>query len=171
MTSEPRLKVRDIAWLGILAALMIGGQVALAAIPNFEIVSLITIVGTLVFGWKMLFSVYVFVIAEGLIWGFGTWFWGYTYMWALLVAITMVFRRERGRVVWAAISGAYGLLFGFFYEVPYIFISGFRTAFAWFISGIPYDLMHGFWNFLIALAVLPSLREVMEKLRSGRIRE
>lgn len=171
-SSKPgKLSVREITWLGVLAALMIGGQVALSSIPNFEIVSLVTIVGTLVFGWKMLFAVYVFVIAEGLIWGFGTWFWGYTYMWALLVLVTMLFRREDDRIVWAVISGVYGLLFGFFYEIPYIFISGFKTAFAWFLSGIPYDLMHGFWNFILALTLLPTLRKVLEKLRKGSIRE
>lgn len=160
--------VREITMLALLAAIMIAGQVALASLPNFEIVSLTVIAGTLVFGWKILASVYVFVIAEGLIWGFGTWFWGYLYMWAILVAVTMFFRKEEGRLIWAAISGGYGLLFGFMYEIPYIFITNFKTAFAWFLSGIPWDILHGIGNFILALVLLQPLVKILTRLRDGK---
>lgn len=150
--------------------MMIGGQYVMSQLPNIEPVSLIVIAGTLVFGWRMLASVYVFVIAEGFIWGFGWWFWGYLYMWAILVAITMLFRKEEGRLTWAIISGFYGLLFGFLYEIPYIFIQNFRTALAWFLSGIPYDCIHAVGNFFIVFFVLQPLVTVLRKLRAGKIR-
>ena len=91
-------------------------------------------------------------------------------MWAILVAITMLFRKEEGRLTWAIISGFYGLLFGFLYEIPYIFIQNFRTALAWFLSGIPYDCIHAVGNFFIAFFVLQPLVTVLRKLRAGKIR-
>lgn len=162
-----KITVRDIAWLAIFAAAMFGGQVAMSPLPNIEPVSLLIIVGTLIFGWKILLAVYVFVLLEGFMYGFGFWFPNYLYIWDILVAVTMLFRKEEGRLTWAVISGAFGLLFGLFFEIPYLFIIGVPATMAYYISGIPYDLIHAAGNFVIAFVTLPPLVKVVRKLYDG----
>ena len=33
-------------------------------------------------------------------------------------------------------------------SIPYLFIGGIHTAFAWWVSGIPFDMIHGVSNFV-----------------------
>lgn len=169
-TSKSVFTVRDITWQAVFAAIMVGGQVAMSSLPNIEPVSLIVIAGTLVFGLKMLASVAVFVLAEGLIYGFGFWFPAYCYLWPILVVVTWLLRKEEGRLFWAAVSGFFGLSFGFLFEVPFVFIIGFDATLAYFISGIPYDVVHAVGNFALAFLLLPSLVKVLRRLESGNIR-
>ena len=47
------LNTKEIALMGILSALLIIGQVALGFLPNIEVVTLLVIAYTLVFGKKV----------------------------------------------------------------------------------------------------------------------
>ena len=71
------LSVRDMALLALLGALMFASQVVMASLPNIHIVALLIILTALSFGMKSLYSVGVFVLLEGLMYGFGTWWIGY----------------------------------------------------------------------------------------------
>ena len=50
------LNTKEIALMGILSALLIIGQVALGFLPNIEVVTLLVIAYTLVFGKKVFLS-------------------------------------------------------------------------------------------------------------------
>ena len=59
----------EIVILGMLGAIACVCQVALSFLPNIEVVSILFIVYTKVFGKKALFPIYVFVLLEGIFWG------------------------------------------------------------------------------------------------------
>lgn len=82
--------------MGILSALLIIGQVALGFLPNIEVVTLLVIAYTLVFGKKVFFIIYIFVLVEGLIYGFGLWWINYLYVWSVQAAVTL-FSENRNR--------------------------------------------------------------------------
>ena len=73
---------------------------------------------------------------------------------------------------WAILAGVFGLLYGAFCSLPYFFIGlvdggvmgGIRSAFAWWVAGIPFDLVHGASNFLIMLLLYKPVRSVMNKM-------
>ena len=67
---------------------------------------------------------------------------------------------------WAILAAAYGLGFGFFCAIPYLFIGGLKTAVSWWIAGIPYDLIHAVSNFTLMLVLFRPLYKAMEKLAS-----
>ena len=69
--------IRDITVLALLAAVMVAQQVALSGLPNVELVTMLIILATVHLGWKVMFSVAVFIILEGMIYGLGMWclFW------------------------------------------------------------------------------------------------
>ena len=148
----------------MLAALTFGAKVAMSALPNIEPVSLMILLFGAIFGWKALFPTYVYVIAEILFYGLGTWNVNYLYIWAILAVAAVLLRRVRQPLVWALVSGVYGLAFGALCAPVDAVIGGWGYAAARWVSGIPFDLAHCAGNFVIALLLFAPLRTVLEKL-------
>lgn len=92
--------IRMITTLALCTALVFGLQVALAAIPNGETVTLFLILFTLYFRWRTLYIIYAFAILEGLTYGFSVWWIVYLYIWTILWALVMLLGRRR-RPGWA----------------------------------------------------------------------
>lgn len=159
-----KLSVYDIAQIGIMTAAMEGGKLALAFLPNVEIVTLLVILYTLCFGRNVFYAIFIFTWIEGSLYGFGIWFIAYLYIWPMFALITRLFRKKTGAVFWSILSAFFGLFFGAFSAVPYIFISGLDGAFAWWIAGIPYDMIHCVSNFVITLALFRPLNTVLNRL-------
>ncbi len=159
------MKVKDIALIGMMSAIMITAQIALGFLPNIELVSLLIILYTLIFQWRALYIIYVFVAAEGLIYGFGLWFINYLYVWTVLFILVLLLRRLQSAFLWAAVSGLYGLSFGALCSIPYFLTGGVASGFAYWVQGIPYDVLHGAGNFIVALILYKPLYSVLSKLR------
>lgn len=81
-----KYKTFEIVLLGMLGAIAFVCQVSLIFLPNIEVVSILFIVYTRTFGKKALFPIYVFVLLEGIFWGFGSWWIMYLYIWTILWA-------------------------------------------------------------------------------------
>lgn len=155
---------KELAAAGLCAASMFAGQVALASLPNVEIVSLLVICFTLAFGRKVLFVIYTFVLLEGIFYGFGIWWVSYLYVWTILALAVMPFRRMDSAVFFALISGFFGLFFGAFCSLPYLIAGGAETAFAYWISGLPFDLVHCAGNFFLCLVLFKPVSRVVRRL-------
>jgi energy-coupling factor transport system substrate-specific component len=105
-----KMKIKDIVLIGMMSAMMFAIQVAMAILPlpNVELTSLLVIVFALVFGYKALFIIYIFVLLEGIFYGFHIWWVNYLYVWTVLFFVARLFRRKRSSLFWAVISGVYG---------------------------------------------------------------
>ena len=158
------LTVREIVSLGLLGAIMFVGQVAIAAIPNVEIVTLLVIVCAMVYGLKSLFAVFVFVLLEGLLYGINTWWISYLYVWPVLALIVLPFRKMNGYVLFSIIAAIHGLCFGALCTIPYFFIGGPTLAFTYWVAGIPWDVIHGVSNFIIVFSLLKPTRSLLTRL-------
>ena len=156
------MRTKDLAVIGLMSALIIALQLGLSFLPNLELVSLLIILCTVVYGWKTLYVIYIFVIAEGFIYGFGIWWINYLYVWTVLMLITMLFKDQRSPFFWAIISGTFGLAFGTLCSIPYFFIGGVSMAVSGIISGIPFDIIHCVSNYLIALVLFKPLYHLLE---------
>ena len=149
--------------LALMGALMFALQVAMASLPNIHPVAALIIATTLVYRWRSLYSVGVFILLEGLMYGFGLWWFCYFYLWPLLVVLTMLLRRNEAPLFWAAAAGLYGLCFGALCSVPYLWIGGWTLAFSYWVSGIPFDLLHCGGNFVMTLVLLRPVTGVMRR--------
>jgi energy-coupling factor transport system substrate-specific component len=158
------MKIKDIALIGIMSAILVAVQVALGFLPNIELVSLLIIVYTLVFGRKTLYIIYVFVAVEGLIHGIGLWWINYLYVWTILFVIAMLLRKQHSPYIWALISGFFGLSFGALCAIPNLFLSGIGSAVSYWIAGIPFDILHGAGNFVVALLLFYPLYQVLDRI-------
>lgn len=165
-----KYKTFEIVLLGMLGAIAYVGQVALSFLPNIEVVSILFIVYTKVFGKKALFPIYVFVLLEGIFWGFGSWWIMYLYVWAVLWGITMLFHRNESVVLWAVTNGAFGLVFGALCSITQGVMFGIGSGFAYFISGIPFDIVHCIGNFFTALFLYKPLTILLSKVRKTLVK-
>lgn len=159
---------KTIAYLGVALATIEVSKLALDFLPNVEIVTFLFILYTLFFGKNTLLVALGFTLIECCFKGIQTWTLMYLYIWPLLVIIVCLARRRNaGYIFYCILSGVYGLLFGFFCSIPYLFIGGVRTAAAWWIAGLPYDAIHGGSNFVICLILFKPVYHVMKRILSS----
>ena len=161
---KTNLPLRETVLFGVLGALMFGLQVVMGPLPNIEPVSLLVMLFAVTFGWKSLYVIYTFVVMEILFYGFSLWNLNYLYIWTILAVAAIVLRKQTSPLVWAMVSGVFGLLFGALCGIVDVFIGGVSYAVAKWVSGIPFDLLHCGGNFVIALLLFVPLRKWMDRL-------
>lgn len=166
-----KLTVKDIAVIGMMIAVIEVCKVALAWAPNIELTTFWVILFSLYFGKKIYFVIPAFIIIEGAMYGIHIWWFMYLYIWPLLAIVARLFRKMESALSWAIFSCIFGLFFGFLCSFPYVFIgawnggivNGLRMAFAWWVAGIPYDILHGVGNFVLMLVLYHPITGVMKK--------
>jgi len=151
--------------MAMMGVLLTVSKEAMAFLPNFEPVTLLTVLFTLCFGVQAVGALAVFLLLEGLLYGFGTWWVMYLYVWPILCGLTWLFRWMDKSWQWAVFAGVYGLGFGTLCSFTYLPVGGVRMMFAWVVSGLPFDLMHAGGNFLLMLLLYRPLRSALEKLK------
>ena len=153
------MKAIDITLIAILSASLTAGKFVLSAVPNVEIVTFLFIIYTVVFGLKRaFFTSVVFTTNEILIYGFGTWLLGYYILWPTLILVTHMLKRTvNSEYGFAAIAAIFGFTFGLFFALFESIFYGIGYAIPYWISGIPFDIVHGVSNFIIVLVLYKPL--------------
>ncbi len=155
---------RELALLAVCTAVLFGAKEAMALLPNIEPVTLLLLLYTLFFGRKTFWIVAVFVLLEGLLYGFGTWWPMYVYIWPLWCVAVMLLRRlQPTLLLWACAAGLFGLAFGALCLPMHMLLMGAAGGFGWWVAGIPMDLLHGGGNFVLTLVLFDPLYRVMER--------
>lgn len=170
--SKKKVTVKDIVFIGMMIAVLEVSKLMLNLIPNVELVTFWIIMFTLFFKKKMIFVIPVFVLIEGVIFGFGIWWIMYLYIWPLLALVAWFFRKNDSAVIWAIIAAVFGLIYGFLCSFPYFvmgaadggIMGGISSAITWWIAGIPYDIIHGVANFIIMIVLYRPMKIVMDKV-------
>ena len=161
------MPVRKITRIALLSAILYVSKVALEFLPNVELVSLLTVLYTLVFGKEAFLIVTVFNLFELIQWGFGTWWVSYLYVWPLLVLITLLLKEiiKEEFLIWSVVSGLFGLIFGSLFAIVYLPVDP-AYALAYWISGLPWDVWHGVCNFVLMLVIGKPLYLLLKKART-----
>lgn len=162
MASKPKLDLRHLVIFAMLGALMFGSKQALEFLPNIELVSTLTMVYTLVYRRQALIPISLFILLEGALWGFGTWWIPYLYLWPVLWGVTMLLpKRMPVKVqvpVYAGVCGLFGLAYGTLYAPfqCYAFLGGdWRRTLTWIAVGFPWDVVHAAGNLVLGLLIVP----------------
>ena len=159
-----RLSTKELALFGMLGGITFGAKVVMMGLPNIEPVSLMVMLFAVTFGRKAVYPIYTYVFLEFALHGIHLWSVNYLYIWQILAVAAWRFREMSSPLEWAVLSGIFGLLFGAFCAPVYLFTGGPALALSWWISGIPYDLLHCAGNFAIAFALFVPLRRLLERL-------
>lgn len=166
------MSTRDIALIGMMVAVIESSKMALAFLPNIELTTFWIIMFTHLFGNKIFWVIGVFTMIETVIYPPGLWIVMYLFTWPLLVFIVKVSLKVDSILYWSALSGIFGLMFGFWCSISYLIIntiginlsSGITAAIAWWIAGIPWDIVHGVSNFILMLILYTPIRHLMKRM-------
>lgn len=160
---DKRLTLRELVELSLLAALMFGAKVAMSMLPNVHLGAVLLIAATMRHGIKALYMAFVYVMLEGLIYGFGQWWISYLYIWPLLVLAVLPFRKRKSWLILSVIGAMHGYLFGALCAIPVAVLGGIPAGISYWIAGIPFDLIHGTANFVLCIVLLPPLDRLSQK--------
>lgn len=160
--NEFAITTRDIATIGTSLAIIEVAKFILSFIPGVEIVSLLFIMYTLFFQKKIIYVLPTFCLLEGVMYGFGIWWFMYLYIWAILVSVVYLFRNKTSVWFWSTVSGIYGLFFGLLCCPVYFVTGGINMTISWWLAGIPTDIIHGVSNFIICLILFKPLSRILK---------
>ena len=161
---KTKLTLRDVALFGVLGALTFSLKVAMSFLPNIEPTSLLVMVYAVVFGRKALYPIYLYVALEILFYGIQLWNINYLYVWLILAMGAWMMRNVQQSLAWALLGAVFGLFFGALCAPVYLFTGGPAVALSWWISGIPFDLLHCGGNFVMVLVLFKPLRRLLTTL-------
>ena len=104
------------------------------------------------------------LLLESIWWGISIWTVTYFYVWPLLVIVTAMIPKSESAFMYIVLAAAYGLLFGMLCSLTTLVLSGWKAAVAWWVAGIPYDLIHCVSNGIVAAVLFRPLVHALEKL-------
>ena len=162
-------RIAEMVIFAMLGTLMFATKVIMEVLPNIHLLGMLTMVYTIVFRYKALIPLYIYVLLNGLISVFSIWWIPYLYIWTILWAITMLLPRKMPKkiacFVYPVLCMLHGLAFGILYAPAQAILFGmdFKQTIAWIMTGVPFDIMHGIGNLAAGVLVLP-LSEVLKKL-------
>ena len=158
------LTIKEIALFGMLGGLTFGAKFVMSGLPNIEPVSLLLMLFAVTFGVKALFPMGIYIALEILIYGIQLWNINYLYVWPLLMLVALSMRKVTSPLLWAIVAAVFGLFFGLLCAPVYLFTGGLAFAVNWWLSGIPFDLLHCVGNFVIVLLLFAPLRKLLGDL-------
>ena len=147
---------------GLMGALLAVSKQAMSGLPNLEPVSLLIILFALELPRETPGAITVFILLQGVLYGFGLWWVMYLYVWYLLALLAWLLRRMDYAFFWAVLSGLYGLCFGGLCAAVYLFAKTPAFALSWWLSGLSYDALHGVGNFVLMLLLYRPLRRALQ---------
>ncbi len=175
--NKKRLSVRDMILFSLLAVLMFCSKVVMAPLANIHLVGTLTMVYTVSFRKKALIPIYLYVLMEGLFYGFTLFWLPYLYVWTVLWGVTVLLPENISHkvavVVYPVICSLHGFLFGVLWAPAQALLLGFtfKQTVAWVAAGFYFDVVHGISNFVTGFLILP-LSSLLKRLnKKTNIRE
>ncbi len=161
--------------IGMLSASITSGKLALAIVPNVEIVTLLIMAYTIVFGLRIsLPTTLIFVTTEMLIYGVNTWVLSYYIHWCMIAVVTAIVYavfKDKSYIPYiitaTLLTAMFGVLSSFF---DTIFYANSSWSYFWssftimYLRGVSFYVTHIVSNTIVVAIGLFPLVSVMKKL-------
>lgn len=164
--------VTDIALTGIMAATLEAVKLALSALPNIELVSLLLALYSYVFGLSGVLAAVIFVGAEILIWGLNTWVISYLIYWPLFALLFwLVGKKISNRFAITGIAVVMTFFFGVLTSLVDIgLFSGYWDSFferftIYYLRGVWFYVTHIICNTVVFITLFKPLEALFKKLK------
>lgn len=170
-----KLTVRETAVFGMLGAVMYASKMIMEVAPNIHLLGVFTIAFTIVYRKKALYPIYVYVLLNGALSGFGTWWIPYLYIWTILWGVVMLLPQKLPKkvkpLIYMVVCALHGFLYGVLYAPAQALMFGLslKGTIAWIISGLPFDIIHGISNFFCGMLIMPIV-SILIRIESNRAR-
>lgn len=152
----------------MFGSMMFALKVVMMSLPNIHPLGMFIMLLTVVYRWKALIPIYIYIALEGIFF-FGIWWFPYLYIWTVLWGITMLLPKNMkpavAAVVYPLVCGLFGLSFGVLYAPAEALFYGLdlEQTLAWISMGLGFDILHAVGNTAMGCLVLP-LSKLLFKL-------
>ncbi len=164
------LTVFDMVILSMFGAMMFATTYVMQSLPNIHLLGLFIVSLTVVYRWRALYPIYIFVFLNGFQWGFQPSWVPYLYIWTVLWAVVMLLPRRMPTwlkaIIYPAVSALHGFGFGILYAPAQALLFGYNweQTIVWIATGFfTADIIHGVSNLCAGLLILPTVT-LLEKL-------
>ncbi len=168
-----KISVREMVIFSMLGALMYVSKMLMEFAPNVHLLGVFTVTFTIVYRWKALYPIYIFVFLVGLFNGFSIWWIPYLYLWVVLWGMTMLLPKKMPNkvrpIVYMVVCALHGYLYGTLYA-PFqaiCFGLNLKGMVAWIVAGLPWDCIHGTSNLIAGILIVP-LATLLGKLEKNQ---
>lgn len=167
-----KLTVRETAVFGMLGAVMYASKIIMEFAPNIHLLGVFTIAFTIVYRKKALYPIYVYVLLNGVLSGFGTWWIPYLYIWTVLWGVVMLLPQKLPKkvkpLIYMVVCALHGFLYGVLYAPVQALLFGLslKGTIAWIASGLPFDMIHGISNFFCGMLIMPIV-SILKRIESN----
>ena len=96
---KPFLTIYEIVIFGMLGGVMYVSKQLMEFLPNVHLIAVFIVALTVVYRFKALFPIYVFIFLTGLFNGFSLWWYPYLYLWLVLWAATMLLPKNMNKKI------------------------------------------------------------------------
>lgn len=171
--SKNRIPLRQLIIFALLGAIMFISKIVMEGLPNVHLLGMLTVTYTLVYRWRALIPIYIYVLLNGLFAGFNAWWFPYLYIWTILWALTMILPKRLPKwlacVIYPLLCGIHGFAYGILYAPAQAVMYHFslQQTVAWISAGLPFDVIHGVSNIAVGLLIYP-LSVLLQKLESKK---
>ena len=161
--------VREHTIFSMLGAVMYASKILMDLAPNIHLIGVFIVAFTIVYRQKALYPIYVFVFITGMLSGFAAWWVPYLYIWTVLWGITMLLPKRMPKwmkpFVYMTACALHGFLYGALYAPVQALLFGlnFDGMVAWYLAGLPWDILHGISNFFCGILIMPII-SILRKL-------
>jgi hypothetical protein len=167
------MNARAIALIGIMAATIECGKLALSFLPNVEVVTLLCALYGYVFGIYGVIATAVFVLIEPMIYGIGSWIITYIIYWPLVAFIFMILRKKgiRNRFLITTVALGITVFFGVLSSIVdtafYLGINQnfFTNLIVFYIRGVVFYLVQLITNAAVFPTLFPYLSKKLEIIK------
>lgn len=156
-----KLTIREIVVFSMLGAVMYASKIVMEFAPNIHLLGVFTVAYTVVYRKKALYPIYIYVLLNGIFYGFATWWIPYLYLWGVLWGMVMLLPRKIPKkwqpLIYMVVCALHGFLFGTLYAPAQALLYGFsfQGMIAWIVAGLPWDFIHGISNFFCGILIVP----------------
>ncbi len=136
-------------------------KIIMEVLPNVHLLGVFVIAMTVVYRKKALYPIYTYVLINGFMAGFSTWWIPHLYLWTLLWGAAMLLPQNMPAkikpIVYMVLCALHGFLYGTLYAPAQAILFGldFDGMIAWIIAGLPWDFVHGVSNFFCGMLICP----------------
>ena len=130
-------RTREAAIFGMFGAMMFASKYLMEILPNIHLLATFIGILTVVYRWRALIPIYIYVLLDGLFHGFSLWWIAYLYIFLPLFFGFLLLPRHMpdwGKaILYPVIAALHGFLFGIPYALRWkesIILTSFRSAVA-----------------------------------------
>lgn len=165
-----KLKLKDVALLSLLAALMCVGDFAMEWLPNVHFVGVFIVVTTVIYRKYAILSIFVYWMVSGFVEGISLWWIPKIYIWAFLWLGIMLIPKDLSEktksILYVVVCAMHGFLsFGVLYAPAQALIAGldFKATLAWIATGLPFDITQCIGNLVLGSLVIYPMIKILQR--------